>query len=60
METNLTKIMNFMKGKEKVHINEIVVGTSILKSSVRWILRKEKKHFEIVNRGNYKLKDGAN
>ena len=60
METNLTKIMNFMKGKEKVHIKEISEGSLVLKNSVMGTLNKytlEGKYFERLGDGYYKLKE---
>ena len=58
-KNNLTKIMDFMKGKDKVHISEISDNTGILKNSVMGCLNKYVllgKCFTRLGNGYYKLK----
>ena len=60
-QNNLTRILDFMKDKEKVHLKEIWESTAINKNSVMGLINKsikEQKHFERLGKGYYKLKDG--
>jgi len=59
MTKQLEKVKEFMKGKEKVHYNEVSEGTGINKNSVRAIFNisvKFDKDFIRLGDGYYKLK----
>jgi len=59
-KTQLDKIKEFMKGKEKVTIKEISEGTGIIKNSVMGCLNssiKFNKNFVRLEKATYKLKE---
>lgn len=60
--TQLDKIKDFMKGKNKCTISEISNGTGILKNSVMGCLNgniSKSMNFERIEKGVYKLKNDS-